>query len=484
MPSIRFIRYSFLLGLAVTAAAYGQSPNYGTPQPPPQDYEDRGHDDRGYDDRGYDDRGINDRDYDDHDYDATPSPRGEVGFFYDELSPYGDWVLTRDHGWAWFPRTVRADWRPYSDGRWVVTDYGWTWASNEPFGWATYHYGRWAWDSRFGWLWVPGTIWGPAWVSWQYGGGYVGWAPLPPAVGFEIGVGIRLGGFNLSLGIRPDTYSFVRERSLLEPRLSGYLEPRARNVTIIHETTNITNYTFVENHVVNRGVEVRRIEQITGRRVRERRINQTATAPRNRTEVADREVRIYRPEKRKLDAVRVGPRANAGLPPEAPKVESIPAGRARPPAERRATPDFEVAPRAGGTPRPDPRTLDKKDSRERQELEKYQANEQRRLDKRQSEDSVKPPPKVDRQKVVDTHRNERAAQQEEQQTATRQLEARQKVQREAARTNEARDKAPAERQRAPKKQEPKKPRPQGGQGEKPDGPPPTPNRLLIPKETR
>jgi uncharacterized protein YraI len=34
--------------------------------------------------------------------------------------------------------------RPYTVGRWVFTDrYGWMWASSEPFGWATYHYGRW-----------------------------------------------------------------------------------------------------------------------------------------------------------------------------------------------------------------------------------------------------------------------------------------------------------------------------------------------------
>jgi hypothetical protein len=31
-----------------------------------------------------------------------------------------------------------------------------------------------------GWGWVPGTMWGPAWVSWRSGGGYAGWAPLPP----------------------------------------------------------------------------------------------------------------------------------------------------------------------------------------------------------------------------------------------------------------------------------------------------------------
>ena len=29
-----------------------------------------------------------------------------------------------------------------------------------------------------GWYWIPGRTWGPAWVSWAVGGGYVGWCPL------------------------------------------------------------------------------------------------------------------------------------------------------------------------------------------------------------------------------------------------------------------------------------------------------------------
>ena len=31
-----------------------------------------------------------------------------------------------------------------------------------------------------GWCWVPGTLWGPAWVAWRAGRVNVGWAPLPP----------------------------------------------------------------------------------------------------------------------------------------------------------------------------------------------------------------------------------------------------------------------------------------------------------------
>src|SRR5262249_58101822 len=64
--------------------------------------------------------------------------RGPVGvdFFYSNLAPYGYWVDRPAYGWVWVPRHVRHHWRPYSYGRWVYSDYGWTWASNEPFGWA------------------------------------------------------------------------------------------------------------------------------------------------------------------------------------------------------------------------------------------------------------------------------------------------------------------------------------------------------------
>src|SRR5207253_11242825 len=43
----------------------------------------------------------------------------------------------------------------------------------------TFHYGRWA-LLPAGWAWVPGTVWGPAWVDWFWGDGFIGWAPLAP----------------------------------------------------------------------------------------------------------------------------------------------------------------------------------------------------------------------------------------------------------------------------------------------------------------
>ncbi len=105
-----------------------------------------------------------------------------VDEFYEPLNPYGRWYPHARYGYVFVPSTtvVGTGWRPYTRGHWEYTEWGWTWVSAEPFGWATGHYGRWFYDVRLGWVWVPGTRWAPAWVSWRTGGGYVGWAPMPP----------------------------------------------------------------------------------------------------------------------------------------------------------------------------------------------------------------------------------------------------------------------------------------------------------------
>jgi len=72
------------------------------------------------------------------DYDNSPQT-DQV--FYDELSRYGRWVDYPDYGYVWVPN-VGDDFRPYAtNGNWVYSDYGWTWASDYDWGWATFHYG-------------------------------------------------------------------------------------------------------------------------------------------------------------------------------------------------------------------------------------------------------------------------------------------------------------------------------------------------------
>jgi hypothetical protein len=103
--------------------------------------------------------------------------------FDQQLSPYGRWVDTPEYGRVWIPN-VGPDWQPYADGQWVSTTWGWSFAAPVPWGWAVYHYGRWGWRGGFGWFWVPGYVWAPAWVSWRWTAGYACWSPIGP-VGYH-----------------------------------------------------------------------------------------------------------------------------------------------------------------------------------------------------------------------------------------------------------------------------------------------------------
>ena len=187
---------------------------------------------------------------------ALPTARGQdevpVEFFYEHLSPHGDWYEAGDYGYVWQPYDIRDDWSPYSDGRWVYTDAGWTWDSVEPYGWAVYHYGRWAEMQDLGWVWVPGTEWGPAWVSWRRTPEYVGWAPLPPEARFTSTIGISSWADDY-YDIGPGHYRFVEGRHFGAPRLNAVFVERRQNVTIINQSTNITNITYRNNVIYNGG---------------------------------------------------------------------------------------------------------------------------------------------------------------------------------------------------------------------------------------
>ena len=95
-----------------------------------------------------------------------------------DLQQYGIWTYVSSLGtWGWRPY-VGVGWRPYYYGSWGYGPGGClTWISTEPWGWVPYHYGRWGYDPVFGWVWLPGYTYSPAWVYWAYGPGYFGWAP-------------------------------------------------------------------------------------------------------------------------------------------------------------------------------------------------------------------------------------------------------------------------------------------------------------------
>ncbi len=221
------------------------------------------------------------------------NPRVAVDFdyFYDALTPYGLWVSVDPYGTCWAP-DVPDGWTPYGeDGYWVQSDYGWTWVSDEPWGWAAFHYGRWAWTDDYGWIWVPGTDWAPAWVAWRYGDGVVGWAPLPPEVGWQVNIGFTIGDYDRY--ITPRSWCFVHDRDFLRPHIGRYVMHDRRGDEWIRTTRDVTRYSTVNGRIIDRGIDTRMIEQRTGRRIPVMRVLDHS-GPRAST-VRGREVRIYRP---------------------------------------------------------------------------------------------------------------------------------------------------------------------------------------------
>jgi len=190
--------------------------------------------------------------------------------FYAPLTPQGSWVEVSSYGRCWRPAGIAVEWRPYCEGYWVWTDCGWYWHSDEPWAWACYHYGYWAHDSGYGWVWVPDVVWGPAWVSWRVGGGYVGWAPLPPP-GFSVHVAA------------PSLFVFVETGRFTEPVRSRTVI--VNNTTIIERTKVINNMKRADRAVdgsasrrvmINEGPGIEPIQKATGKKIDAVRIGDVA----------------------------------------------------------------------------------------------------------------------------------------------------------------------------------------------------------------
>lgn len=180
--------------------------------------------------------------------------------FYDRLQSDGQWFNDATYGSVWQPQVASTDqqWRPYTDGRWVYTDRGWTWISNENFGWATYHYGRWARLSERGWVWVPGSTWAPAWVSWRQSDDYVGWAPLPPETESEQDVKIE-GWADTYYNIGPGSYVFLRTTDLANPSYRRFIASSHDDLDIISGTKNVTNIYYGKIGVIENGPDYDRL---------------------------------------------------------------------------------------------------------------------------------------------------------------------------------------------------------------------------------
>lgn len=288
-----------------------------------------------------------------------------ISFIYDYLGNYGYWVYYNPYGYVWIPRGVGRHWRPYTHGRWVWTEYGWTWVSHHPWGWIPFHYGRWGWDNRLGWFWVPDVVWAPAWVIWRFGDLYIGWAPLPPGVDFVPGFGLRWGRRDL-----PNHYwIFIEGRRFHSNQLQSWILPPERNVTIINYTVIRDRYTVKgQNIVINDALTPQEIERLTRRPVTKVSVREVRK-PEEAGSGQD-EVRIYRPQIKQEETT--------------PKIVLK-----RDEAEQKISPTREVR----------PEDIEVIHRRESSLLERTQKLEQERL-KRQAEEEAKNAPPQERQKKL------------------------------------------------------------------------------------
>jgi hypothetical protein len=203
--------------------------------------------------------------------------------FHGQLARYGNWVYSDRWGTVWQPGDVPNDFRPYdTGGHWEYTgEYGWTWISDYAWGDVAFHYGRWVYDPDDGWLWMPGYVWSPAWVVWRGNNDYVGWMPMPPDDNFlsgrgDIGVsaswndpdryysnwyGPRYGGGG-------SLWVFVNFGHIADRDYHRYAARRDQVPMLVRQTTNITNYTVVNNYVVNRSIDVQRVSRAAGHPIR------------------------------------------------------------------------------------------------------------------------------------------------------------------------------------------------------------------------
>lgn len=208
--------------------------------------------------------------------------------FYDQLSPYGDWIYSPDYGYVWRPYFDRPEsFRPYSsNGNWVYTDYGWTWASGYEWGWAAFHYGRWDFDNYLGWLWIPGYEWAPAWVSWGSYNNYWGWAPLGPNIYAQAN----------SNWYAPDPWwTFVPQNQFCSTNWNRYIYDRPIHVTNITHITNI--YVDGNNHNNHNswynGPRVNDVEKYSRSRVIRMEVGESQRP--DRTGIHNNRLDVYRP---------------------------------------------------------------------------------------------------------------------------------------------------------------------------------------------
>ena len=253
--------------------------------------------------------------------------------FYDQLSPYGEWLEVRpeevglqfntassDYSnsdlfslsdiigvkevyaaaedaemvFVWKPsnelgvklvKEETAEFKPYTNGQWIYTDEGWYFKAPTPAEETVSHYGRWVNTPSAGWLWVPGRVWSPAWVDWKQDEKYLAWAPLPPSV-YVVNNTV-----NVPV-IEERNYVIVEKKYFLEPQVYKYTTINS-SLSPVREMTRIENIVIVNNTIINKGPAVNIFEALIGKVINPVKIVTVKNIA--EAKYTDREYIVYKP---------------------------------------------------------------------------------------------------------------------------------------------------------------------------------------------
>jgi len=161
---------------------------------------------------------------------ANYTDRGKVDFdaALHLLNPYGTWSKI-DGVWAYTPLNHEA---PYTNGRWLYTEFGWYWKGNNPHSWLTEHYGFWKRSADKTWSWYPGTYWLAQIIEFRATKTHIGWRSAQVD---------RDGNFVEAPDDRyakTDEWTFVTKAQFANPITPGIIAKPEVAQTLLEDTTD------------------------------------------------------------------------------------------------------------------------------------------------------------------------------------------------------------------------------------------------------
>jgi hypothetical protein len=143
------------------------------------------------------------------------------------LNPYGTWAKVGDK-WAYTPLDHAV---PYTNGRWLYSEYGWLWKGNSPTSWVTEHYGYWKRGADKVWAWYPGPNWLPQIVEIRASPAGIGWrsAEVDSSGNFVEDPSVRF--------TKTDEWTFVTPAVFAGPITPAVIAKPAQAVQLLEQST-------------------------------------------------------------------------------------------------------------------------------------------------------------------------------------------------------------------------------------------------------